>query len=348
MQIGAALVGARQGEQRFQQLRHSVHFLERLLQGGERFGRHVRARDCALDAGAHDGEWGFQLVARVRREAPQRRKAPFQAGHHLIQCLGQPAELVALHGHGEAPVQAPAVGDLPHLRDHPVHRLERSARDPAADQNRGHDPHEEGDHDRQQQLLDLQLRRARIGAREDGAELTARVRHRPHDVMQGRSVGLDPKATRQVRVAGGRRSSNGVELLELGERERARIGRCEQQAPVTARHEQKIRHDLQDRRDFLRQHRPPGRVLLHEHAARVIALGQNARGQVSFRLDAAIEILVGGAAAREIEDYRKDGDAEDERGSVPNGHPRADTLHGYARTTYPTPRTVWISFGSLP
>ena len=79
----------------------------------------------------------------------------------------------------------------------------------------------------------------------------------------------------------------------------------------------------------------------------MITLGENTRREVGFRLDAAIEILVGGAAAREIEDNRKDGDAENERGGVPDRHPRANTLHGYARTTYPTPRTVWISVGSF-
>jgi len=79
----------------------------------------------------------------------------------------------------------------------------------------------------------------------------------------------------------------------------------------------------------------------------VIALGENAGRQVGFRLDAAIEILIGGAAAREIEDDRKYRDAEDERGGIPDRHPRANALHGYARTTYPTPRTVWISLGSF-
>src|SRR2546422_3967328 len=106
-------------------------------------------------------------------------------------------------------------------------------------------------------------------------------------------------------------------------------------------------HALEHCRAFRRQHRPPCGVLLHEHTARVKALGENARREVRFRLNAAIQILVGGAAAREVEDNRKDGDAEDERGGVPDRHPPANALHGYARTTYPTPRTVWISFGSL-
>src|SRR2546427_11685688 len=117
------------------------------------------------------------------------------------------------------------------------------------------------------------------------------------------------------------------------------MGGRERRPPAAALSGEEVGTATELRRDLRRQHRPPGGVLLHQHPAGVIALGQNPRRQIGFRLDAAIEILVGSAAAPEIEDNRKDGDAEDERGGVPDGHPRANTLHDYARTTYPTPRT---------
>ena len=256
-------------------------------------------------------------------------------------------------------MQAAAVADLADLGDHPIHRLERPRRYPAADQNGGDDADDEGDQDRREELLQPQLCGAGIRARENRAELLTGVRHGAHDVMQRRPVRLDPETPREVRRGrlsdggrGGRGGREGpcnrVELLELRKRQRAGIRRREQEPAVAARHEQVIGHHLEHGRDLLHQHRPPRGVLLHQHSPRVIALGQNAGRQVGFGLDAAIEILVGGAAPGEIQDNRKDRDAEDEGAGVPDGHPPTNALHVYARTTYPTPRTVWISLGSFP
>jgi len=49
--------------------------LQRLLQRRELFRRHVRAGDRALDAARTTVSGVFQLVTRVRGEAPERRKA---------------------------------------------------------------------------------------------------------------------------------------------------------------------------------------------------------------------------------------------------------------------------------
>ena len=104
MQLRPALVGAGQRQQRVQELGHPIDLLQRLLQRGERLRWRIGTGDGALDARADDGEWCLQLVARVGGEPPQRREAAFQACHHLIQRLGQPAQLVALDRYGEPPV----------------------------------------------------------------------------------------------------------------------------------------------------------------------------------------------------------------------------------------------------
>ena len=69
MELRPTLVGARQREQRIQELRHPIHFLERLFQCRERLRRGVRARDRTLHAGAHDRQWRLELMARIRGEA---------------------------------------------------------------------------------------------------------------------------------------------------------------------------------------------------------------------------------------------------------------------------------------
>src|SRR2546430_4936273 len=48
-----------------------------------------------------------------------------------------------------------------------------------------------------------------------------------------------------------------------------------------SRDEQEVGHDLEHRGDLLRQYGSARRVLLHEHAARAIALGENAGRQRS-------------------------------------------------------------------
>ena len=199
MQLRPALVGTGQRQQRVQELRHPIHLLECLLERGERLRRHLGPCDGALDARADNGEWRLQLVARVGGEPPQRREAAFQARHHLIQRLGQSAQLVALHRDGEPPVQRPAVGNLANLGDHPIHRLERAPGNPAADEDGRDDADDERNEDRGDELLEPQLRGLRVRAGEDRAKLLAGIRHGAHDVMQGRPIRFDPKTPRQVR-----------------------------------------------------------------------------------------------------------------------------------------------------
>src|ERR1051326_727116 len=66
--------------------------------------------------------------------------------------------------------------------------------------------------------------------------------------------------------------------------------------------------DLDHRGDFRNEDGPRRRILLDQHAARPKTLGKNAGGEVGFRLDAAIEVLVGRAAAREVQHHREDAD----------------------------------------
>ena len=70
VEIRTAFIGARERQQRFEQLRHAIHFLQCLFQRHERFLRQVRSRDGPLDSCSHDGQRGLQLVTRVGCEPP--------------------------------------------------------------------------------------------------------------------------------------------------------------------------------------------------------------------------------------------------------------------------------------
>ena len=130
-----------------------------------------------------------------------------------------------------------------------------------------------------------------------------------------------------MRRGGIRRPGDRVQLLEFRERQRACVRRGKQQPPVAAGDEQEVGHDLEHGGDFIDQDRTARCVLLDEDPAGAITLRQNPGRQIGFRLNAPVEVLVGGAAAGEIQDNRKDRDAEDERGGVPDRQPTANAFH---------------------
>ena len=70
VEIRTAFIGARERQQRLEQLCHAIHFLQCLFQRHERFRRQVGSRDGPLDSCSHDGQRRLQLVTRVGCEPP--------------------------------------------------------------------------------------------------------------------------------------------------------------------------------------------------------------------------------------------------------------------------------------
>ncbi len=130
-----------------------LDLLQRFLQRHERLLGQVRGRNGALDSGAQHREWRLELVARVGGEASQGDEAPLEPHHHLVQRLGQSAELVLHARLRQSPVQAPAIADLAHFGDDLIHGAERAARDPRAGQHANDEPERQHQGERGEQLL---------------------------------------------------------------------------------------------------------------------------------------------------------------------------------------------------
>ena len=325
MQRGGPLVRAREHEQRLHELGHAVDLLERLLERRQRLGWQAGHGDGALDPGAEHGERGLELVARVGGEAAQRREAPLEPRHHLIEGLGEPPQLVLDHRLRESPVQAAPVGDLADLGDDPVHGREGVACDPRPHQQRGHEAERQDQRDGGEQLLGAELGAAQVRAGEDCAELGAGVGHIAQRVVELRPVGLELQSPR--RPARNRGGGDQPQLLHLLEGQGPRVRGGEQQAPVARGDDEIVGDGFEQRREVGDQHRTPRGVAAHQHAAGPVALGEDPAGERRFGLDALVEVLIGGGAPGAVQHGGEGGEGQRQRDRVPGREPPADRLH---------------------
>ena len=85
MQIEAPLVGARERQQDFDEIRHARRLLQRLLERDELLGAVGDVCHRALDVGAQHRQRRLELVARVGGEAAQRGERCLEARDHRVQ-----------------------------------------------------------------------------------------------------------------------------------------------------------------------------------------------------------------------------------------------------------------------
>ena len=77
-----------------------------------------------------------------------------------------------------------------------------------------------------------------------------------------------------------------------------------------------------------------------------VGLVEPAPGEVGLQRQPLVEFPDAGLAALQVERGTEDEHRRREGDGVPEGEPPADGAHAF--TTYPTPRTVWISFVPCP
>jgi len=317
------LVDVRQHEQVVGRAAEPADLLAQALEHLARRGRQCVVAEADVELGAHDGQRRAQLVRRVGHQLVLLGDPLLEAVEHRVERDREVADLVARARHRDALVE-PVDPDPVGLRGHPLHRHQRLARQPPADEGGADQRRRPGQQQQHQDAPDRLLDAVqRLG--DDQQPRAADARDAPDEGAEA-SIGLD-RGGDQPRRSAQRGGPDG------GRDERTRAS-----AFAVAHLDPAAR--VQDLRPGARS-RQGGLALVEEvlRPALAVADGDRRGGAADLPVDGQPQVR----AQPQHQERAEDEDDRREQDRVPDGEADADRqVHSSSRTK-PTPRTVRIS-----